>query len=466
MVKTARALVAVLVATAFFAFSGGVVIEPAAHAAKAASVRALKAQAIYFQQDRNAAQRDIAVSSMVTSSAWEAELWSDFVRSWSTINNSMKMNSSVPSGLPKKGHVFVVLGSALKKSGAMSTKFKRRLVLAVKALRKYPAAKVLVSGGSPKSGKTEAEVGYRWLIAKGVAKSRILVEKKSSSTIGNAKYSMAMLAGSSFTSYSLVSDSSHLRRASILFEAAKVLVQEQSGTTWSISREANLAYPDMTNAGQAPLADWSVSYTASNVASLFGLTSPYKKLLSSPPPKAVLTAVTLTAPKKLTYTVGEKLSTTGLVVRAVYNKGVYTTVVTKAAKVSGFSSSSVGDRSATASYSDGSVTKTSSFDYTVLKASSAAKVSASTTSVKRMRTRVVVTARISTTADGVTPTGKVRFYLDGRRLKTVALDSDDKGRMKYTYPRLSKTGWRTLTVKYVGNSRLDSSKKSVRVKVA
>ena len=467
MVRTTRALVAAFVATAFLAFSSGVIVEPVSHAAEAASVAQLKAQAIYFQQDRDTERRDLAVSAMAASSTWEAELWAGFVESWSSINNAMTMNSSVPSGLPAKGHVFVVLGSGLTSSGKLSAKFERRLKLAAKAAKKYPKSKVLVTGGKPKKGHTEAEVGYKWLVANGVSKSRILVEKKASDTIDNARNSMAILAKSStYTSYSLISDSSHLRRASILFDAAKVRVQEQSGKAWSISREANVAYMDMKNAGQVPLADWSVSYTAGNVASLFGVTTSYKKLLASPPSDAVLTGVSVTAPAKLTYAVGEKLSTKGLVVKAVYNKGVYTAIVTGAAKVSGFSSAAVGTGTATASYTDGSVTKTSSFGYTIVKASSTTKATPSTTKAKRKKTRVVMKVVVASAASGVTPTGKVRFYLDGKWLKTVTLDKDDKGRVSITYPKLGWKGKRTLTVKYAGSSTLAASSRSVAVTVS
>lgn len=459
-------LIAALVTTSFFAFAGGVVVEPASHAVEAASLAELKARAIYFQQAGDPGQRDLAVSAMAASSTVAADLWADFVASWSSINESMKMNSTVPSGLPKKGHVFVVLGSALSKSGKITTKFERRLALAVKALAKYPKSMVLVTGGSPKNGRTEGEAGSAWLVARGVAKSRIVVETKASSTIGNAKNSMAILArSSSYTSYSLISDSSHLRRASILFDAAKVLVQEQSGTTWSIRREANVAYPDMKTAGQVPLSNSSVSYTASNVASLFGVASPYKKLLAAPPSDSVLTAVTVTAPAKVTYAVGEKLSTSGLVVKAVYNQGVYTRVVTGSAKVSGFSSATVGEGLVTASFTDGAVTKKSSFGYTIVKASSATKVTPSSTTAKRNRTRIAVAVRISTPASGVQPTGTVRFSLDGKLWKKIRIDADDNGYVKYTYPKLGRAGKRTLTVTYAGNGKLTSSTRSITVKV-
>jgi uncharacterized SAM-binding protein YcdF (DUF218 family) len=466
-IRTARALVAMVVAAAFLAFTGGVVVEAPSRAAEPASVTSLAAQAIYFQQDRNSARRDLAVSSMAASSAWDAQLWADFVASWSSTNKYMKMNSAVPSGLPKKGHVFVVLGSSLQRSGKVSAKFERRLKLALKALKKYPASNVLVSGGVPKHGKTEGEAGSQWLVAHGVAKSRVLVEKKSSSTIGNAKYAMAILAKSSkYTSYSLISDSSHLRRASILFDAAKVLVQEQSGKSWSIQRAANVAYMDMKKAGQVPLEDWSVSNTAGEVASLFGLTSQYKKLLSKAPAKPVLTSLKVTAPTKLTYVVGEDLSTRGLVVKALYDKGVYSQVVTSSAKVAGFDSSEVGDGMITASYTDGKVTKTSSFAYSVVRAASSVALGLSTKKVKVSHTRVTVKATVATGSSGLAPTGKLRFYLDGKRLKTITLDADDAGAASFRYPKISKTGKHELRVAYAGNDALAASSKRVTVTVS
>lgn len=466
VIRTVRTALAVMVAAAFVAFSGGVLVEPASNAAQAASLTSLKAQAVYFQQVPDTARRDLAVGSMTASSAWENQLWSGFVTTWSTINKSMTMNTAVPGGLPAKGHVFVVLGSGLTAKGTMSAKFERRLKLAVKALKAYPKAKVLVSGGKPKNGHTEGEVGQAWLLAKGITASRIIVEKKSASTIGNAKNSMAILAKSSaYTSYSLISDSSHLRRASILFEAAKVLVQEQSGQAWGIERLANLAYPDMKAAGQVPLADWSVSYTAGNVAELFGLTSPYKKLVADAPAKPVLTALKATAPTRATYGVGQKLNTSGMAVTAVYDNGVYSRDVTGAVKVSGFSSAATGTGKVKVSYSEGGVSKSASFAYTIVKASSSLTLKRSTTTVKKSRTRLTVKATVTTGAS-VAPTGYVKFYLDGKRRKTVTLTKADAGVARYKFPTIATKGTHAVVVKYFGSADLAAVRKELAVKVS
>jgi len=454
------AIVATLVAAA-----GVVVPAPQANAAAAASRANLKALAIYYQRTGNTDQRDIVVGSMAMTSSRDSRLWADFVDSWSTINAHLDMNYTVPKGLPSKGHVFVVLGSALSKSGKMTTKLSRRLVVTLKALKKYPHSRVLVSGGAPRNGRTEAGAMRSWLRSHGVADSRIIVEKKSASTIGNADYSMKILSGSSkYTSYSLISDSSHLRRASILFLAATVRVQEESGRTWSIRQLANVAYKDMASAGKGPLSASSIAYTASNVASVFDLSGTYRAVLADPPAKAVLTSVTVTAPASLTYAVGDTFAAKGLVVQAVYNKGVYSRLVTGDADVQGFDSSSVGKASATAAFTDGSVTKSSSFAYTVVKADTSLKLSFSTKTVRKSKTRVVATAKL-TAANKLVPTGRVRFYLDGKRLKTVAVDADDATTFTFTYPKIATTGRHAFVVKYSGDDQLEAARSAATLTV-
>ncbi len=87
-----------------------------------------------------------------------------------------------------------------------------------------------MSGGAKRNGHTEARVMYDWLVDKGIKKSRIMRESTSASTVSNATNSMAILPDHpGFTSYTLISDSSHIRRATILFNAAKVGIQEKTG---------------------------------------------------------------------------------------------------------------------------------------------------------------------------------------------------------------------------------------------
>lgn len=257
----------------------------------------LRARAIYFQKTGNTAQRALVLSSMATKSAWQGELWTNFLAYWDTANKGLKINTKTPDGLPAAGHVFVVLGSALSKSGKLTVKGERRLKVAVAALAKYPNSKVLVSGGAKRNGHTEAQVMQAWLVARDVDPTRILVEDKSASTVSNATNSMAILHKSAdATSYTLISDASHIRRASILFNAAAVRIQEETGKTWTISLVSNVAYSDSAIASRGPVPAATHTIIASNVASVFGLLAAYKSVISSPPGSAKLTSIKLTAP--------------------------------------------------------------------------------------------------------------------------------------------------------------------------
>lgn len=426
----------------------------------APSREALKARALYYFATAQSAERSVMIGTLSTRSAFEGRLWSDFVSTWARINASMTMNTAVPSGLPKKGHVFIVLGSGLKSSGAVSAKFERRLRLAAKAAKAYPAATVLISGGAARRGRTEAEAGYRWLRKAGVKASRLLRESRSSSTIGNAKYSMELLSrDSGYTSYSLISDSSHLRRASVLFEAAEVLVQERTGRSWGIKRLANLAHIDMARAGHGQLRASSVKIAAENVASLFSVLSQYRALVAKKPAKLTFTALQVTPPSTLSYHVGQKVNTEGLVTRAVFNKGTYSQPVS--AKVTGFDTATVGTRRATVSYTYRGVTRTGRCDYRVTKAASVTTAKPSAATATRSRTRVTLTATVKSQVAGVTPKGSVRFYLDGVRVGDVVLGSARQGVAALRYPTIATAGSHRLTARYRGDARVTASYESV-----
>lgn len=460
MIRTTRAAIAAMVATAFIAFSGTITATPTAVAAQAVSAKELRAEAIYYQKAGLTSRRDLVVDSM--GSALKVKLWREFVSTWNSINQHMTMNSTVPADLPEDGHVFVVLGSALSKTGALKPKFERRLKLALKAAEKYPKSTILVSGGAARNGHTEAGVGAAWLRDHGVDDSRILVEDKASSTISNALNSVRMMAASSkYSSYSLVTDSSHMRRSSILFEAAETRVQEAAKAEWSMKRLANVAYPDMPAAGKVPLSDWSVSYTAGNVASVFGIYSNYKKVLADPPAKPTLTSISVAAKTELS--AGQALSDANLRVVASYDDGAYRRRVTKV-KVSSFQTSSLGEQTAEVKYSSGGVTKADTFSYVVVKSSSKVGLTLSKTKAKRNKTRVKVTASI-TTATGLAPVGDVLIYVGGKKVKTVALSADAAGVVRYKLPKLKKVGERKVKVKYVGASLIEASAASATLAV-
>ncbi len=423
-----------------------------------ASPERLQAEAIYLLQAVRPEFRGLVVDTMAVSSPTRATRWRTFLATWERINASMRIYTVAPDGLPTSGHVFVVLGSGLTSSGTITTKLERRLRVTLAALRKYPTSRVLVSGGAPRNGVTEAAVMRSWLIARGIASSRILTESASSSTIRNAMYSIAMLAATpGVRSYTLISDASHLRLATVLFRAATLQWQERAGVAYPVKPRANVAYLDLATAGQGPLRASSVTYAASNVASLLGLSTAYRAVLAAPPATPVLTSLALRPPATTTYVVGHALDKTGMLATARYDGGVYLRRVTTVAGISGFNPLVVGTSAARVGYTDGGVAVSAPFGYTIVKGTSVLRVGLSTTTPTRSVTRVSVKATVTSDAGGIVPTGKVRFYLDGTWLKTVTLTADHAGIARFTYPTIRALGAHRITVKYVGTAQLTSA---------
>ncbi len=171
---------------------------------------------------------------------WDGPRIEEFMKRWDLLDKGMSLSYEPWKTMPA-GHVFVVLGSGLSSEGKVTKKFKARLDLSVKALELNPNSKVLISGGAPKKGVSEAVAGREYLLSKGVAASRILIENKSASTVGNALYSTPILKP--FSQATLVTHASHARRAQIEFLAAQakadIVVNRRGGPVWSLPLVVN-----------------------------------------------------------------------------------------------------------------------------------------------------------------------------------------------------------------------------------
>lgn len=206
---------------------------------------------------------------------WDGPRWTTFMALWEGWEQGMPLAyDPVTLDVPDAGHAFVVLGSALSKSAEVTEKFRRRLALAALALDANPGSVVLISGGAPKATITEAAAGRRWLIDAGIDPARILTEEKSASTIGNARYSVPILRAKGITSYTLVSDASHLRRASILFAAARLQIETGINRVIGLTPTTPLAFDDYAPSPvkpQGPIDATSRATIADEVQSLLGL---------------------------------------------------------------------------------------------------------------------------------------------------------------------------------------------------
>lgn len=186
----------------------------------------------------------VAIDKIEAYSKAEDILWTQFAKVARAAVENFTVYTSVPSGIPASGHAFVVLGSGLAANGTMKTKLIRRLDIALAAARKYPNSKIVLSGGAPKSGVTEAAAMNKYLVSAGVSLSRIIIEDKSSSTVSNGRNSVEKMIENKITSYTIVSDASHLRRATLIFEAAKLRWQYTNNKAIKLDMVKNYGFPD------------------------------------------------------------------------------------------------------------------------------------------------------------------------------------------------------------------------------
>lgn len=214
---------------------------------------------------------------------WDGPRWKWFMEQWSRIDTGLPMNLSIDgiSAGSLVDHTFVVLGAGLHDDGSMTKKLERRLQLALEGLHKFSNAKVLISGGKARGGITEATAGYNWLVKHGIDPARITREERSSSTIGNARYSLPILAKRGGT-YSIVSDASHVRRAQIEFLAAQVELETKTNKVMNLVAMKPLAFNDYAPRAvvtTGPASTQTRLTVATEVAALLGILTQFKAAL-------------------------------------------------------------------------------------------------------------------------------------------------------------------------------------------
>ncbi|MFK4480948.1 YdcF family protein [Bacillus sp. RC206] len=112
--------------------------------------------------------------------------------------------------------------------------------------KQYPNSKIIVSGGIPAQGITEADAMSKWLILKGINKDRIILENKSMDTIENALFTILILEKEGFKNITLVTSASHMRRALTIFNVASNFSNKMNGQN-SYKNFSNLAYMDYSS---------------------------------------------------------------------------------------------------------------------------------------------------------------------------------------------------------------------------
>ena len=212
---------------------------------------------------------------LTTRASSDGPRWKAFMAQWAAWDRGMPLDyDPATASVPAAGHAFVVLGSALTAKGAVTEKYRRRLALAKLAADTHPASKIVLTGGAAKSGVTEAAAGKAWLTAAGLDPARVLIETKSASTVGNALHTLPVLTTNKVTSYTLVSDASHLRRASVLFAAARLKEETANNKALKLTACRPLAYNDYAPdpvKPEAPVDDPTLATVVGQVTQLLGL---------------------------------------------------------------------------------------------------------------------------------------------------------------------------------------------------
>jgi uncharacterized SAM-binding protein YcdF (DUF218 family) len=107
----------------------------------------------------------------------------------------------------------VILGYGLNPNGTMRTILRRRVLTGLAVAQFFPQAPVIVTGGNPQNGRTEAEQMRKLLLLLGLPDNRILVEDRANSTVQNAQFSVPLAKQAGTSGIILVTSTTHQGRA-------------------------------------------------------------------------------------------------------------------------------------------------------------------------------------------------------------------------------------------------------------
>ncbi|MGV0872023.1 YdcF family protein [Mycolicibacterium sp. XJ879] len=119
----------------------------------------------------------------------------------------------------------VILGYGLHPNGTMRPVLRRRVLMGLTVAQFFPQSPVIVTGGNPRGGVTEAAQMRRMLTLLGFPPHRIIVEDRANSTVQNARFSVPLAKEADTSGIILVTSSSHQDRADTNFinEGADIL---------------------------------------------------------------------------------------------------------------------------------------------------------------------------------------------------------------------------------------------------
>lgn len=114
----------------------------------------------------------------------------------------------------------VILGAGLTPDGGIPPVLEERLRAGFRLASAYPTARIIVTGGVPQNGRTEARAMGDWLRGAGIAHERITEEGNSGSTVQNAQFTDKIFRDRGTTGAVVVTNDFHLQRAVLNFRQA------------------------------------------------------------------------------------------------------------------------------------------------------------------------------------------------------------------------------------------------------
>ena len=107
----------------------------------------------------------------------------------------------------------VILGYGLNPDGTMRTILRRRVLTGLTLAQFFPQSPIIVTGGNPQNGNTEAGQMRKMLMLLGFPDNRIIVEDKANSTVQNAQFSVPLAKQAGTSGIILVTSTTHQGRA-------------------------------------------------------------------------------------------------------------------------------------------------------------------------------------------------------------------------------------------------------------
>lgn len=114
----------------------------------------------------------------------------------------------------------VILGYGLTPDGTMRPILHTRVLAGLAVAQIFPQSPIIVTGGNPRNGNTEAGQMSKMLRLYGTPRERIIVEDRANSTAQNARFSVPLAKQAGTSGIILVTSSSHQDRADGIFAEA------------------------------------------------------------------------------------------------------------------------------------------------------------------------------------------------------------------------------------------------------